>query len=214
MLRSRLMVAGLVVMGCGVAAAGAVASITPGWECIPTTAGNPVVSGGTGAVPSCSAGTTAVLAPTFVSSGVGGKPTVVFQALNVQVVSGTGATNGPVNGEGNLVVGYAENPSGHTETGSSNLILGYNNGWSSYGDLVAGSANVATGPFAAVFGVSDTAHGVGSLAAGGSNRATGPESSVLGGKGNSAGGSWSSVLGGTGHHPTHACQSVPATNTC
>ena len=30
---------------------------TPGWECVPTTAGQAVVSGGTGATPSCSSGT-------------------------------------------------------------------------------------------------------------------------------------------------------------
>jgi hypothetical protein len=54
---------------------GAALAATPGWECVPTTAGQAVVSGGTGAAPSCGAGTTVVLAPTFVSSGVGGKPT-------------------------------------------------------------------------------------------------------------------------------------------
>ncbi len=36
-----------------------------------------------------SVGTTAVLAPTYISSGVGGKPTVQFSALNVQIVNGT-----------------------------------------------------------------------------------------------------------------------------
>src|SRR5262245_4924018 len=66
---------------------------TPGWECIPTTAGQPVVSGGTGATPVCGSGKTAVLAPTYVPSGVGGKPTVQFAAVNVQIVSGSGATD-------------------------------------------------------------------------------------------------------------------------
>ena len=74
------------VLAIGAAAAQAV---TPGWECVPTTAGQAVVSGGTGGAPSCGAGTTAVLAPTFVSSGMGGKPTVQFSALNVQIVNGT-----------------------------------------------------------------------------------------------------------------------------
>src|SRR5690349_23345621 len=96
---------------------------TPGWECIPATAGQAVVSGGTGSAPACAAGSTAVLAPTFVSSGVGGKPTVQFSGVNVQVVSGTGSTSGPVNGEGNLVVGYAENTSERTRTGSNDLVV-------------------------------------------------------------------------------------------
>src|SRR2546427_4427760 len=82
--------------------------VRPGWECVPTAAGNPVTSGGIGATPSCSSGT-AVLAPTFVSSGVGGKPTVRFSGVNVQIVSGSGSTSGAVNGEGNLIIGYAEN---------------------------------------------------------------------------------------------------------
>src|SRR4051794_1071846 len=92
----------------GAFAACASAAVTPGWECVPTTAGQAVVSGGAGAAPSCGAGTTAVLAPTYVPSGVGGKPTVQFAAVNVQVVSGSGSTTGTLNGEGNLVVGYAE----------------------------------------------------------------------------------------------------------
>ena len=62
------------------------------WECIPTPAGQAGVSGGTGAAPSCGAGTTAVLAPTFVVSGVGGLPPDAFSGVNVQVVSGSGTT--------------------------------------------------------------------------------------------------------------------------
>ena len=69
-------VLGLLLFGGRVAQAGA--TVTPGWECVPVTAGQPVVSGGTGAAPSCAGGSTAVLAPTYVSSGVGGKPTVVL----------------------------------------------------------------------------------------------------------------------------------------
>ncbi len=76
------------VLGCGLLAAAASAAVTPGWECIPATAGQPVVSGGTGAAPSCGAGNTPVLAPTYVSSGVGGKPTVQFSAVNVRSSTG------------------------------------------------------------------------------------------------------------------------------
>ena len=35
----------------------------------------------------------------FTSSGVGAKPTIRFTGVNVQIVSGSGATNGKVNGE-------------------------------------------------------------------------------------------------------------------
>src|SRR5690242_7044653 len=84
------------VVWSGLVAGAASAALTPGWECIPVTAGQAVVSGGTGSAPACAAGATAVLAPTYVSSGVGGKPTVVFQAVNVQVVSGAGKTDAAV----------------------------------------------------------------------------------------------------------------------
>ena len=39
---------------------------------------------------------------TFKSAGVGGKPTIRFSGVNVQVVSGSGSTAGAVNGEGNV----------------------------------------------------------------------------------------------------------------
>ena len=91
MLRSSAVVAAAVACA-GVFADGAWA-VAPGWECVPTAAGQAVVSGGTGAAPSCGAGTTAVLAPTYIASGVvGGKPTVQFAAVNVQIVNGAGST--------------------------------------------------------------------------------------------------------------------------
>src|SRR5438270_9235514 len=114
----RLLVAGGVVGAVfAVFAAGALATVTPGWECVPTTAGQAVVSGGTAAAPSCGAGTTAVLAPTYVPTGAGGKPTVQFAAVNVQIVNGAGAT-ASLTGTGNLVLGYDENPSSRAQTGS------------------------------------------------------------------------------------------------
>jgi hypothetical protein len=118
-------VIGAVMVWLGLVAGEASAVVTPGWECIPATAGQAVVSGGTGATPSCVAGKTAVLAPTYVSSGVGGKPTVQFAAVNVQIVNGSGST-ASVNATGNLVLGYDENPGGRAQTGSHDLILGQN----------------------------------------------------------------------------------------
>jgi hypothetical protein len=54
------------------------------------------------------------------ASGVGGKPTVEFSGVNVQVVSGTGNET-TLNGEGNLVVGYNEEAG--KQTGSNNLVV-------------------------------------------------------------------------------------------
>ncbi len=186
------LVAGLL----GVGAASAFADVTPGWECVPTTAGQAVVSGGTAGAPNCGSGTTAVLAPTYVSAGVGGKPTVQFSAVNVQVVSGSGTTSGAVNGKGNLIVGYAENANNHKQTGSNDLVVGLDNGWSGYGDLVAGDNDQVTGPYASVLGLGNVASGSGALAAGHDNKASGSESSVTGGEYNLATDSWASIAGG------------------
>jgi hypothetical protein len=158
------------------------ASATPGWECVPTTAGQAVVSGGTGAAPSCGAGTTVVLAPTYVSSGVGGKPTVQFTGVNVQVVNGTG-TETVVNGTGNLIIGYDEKPG--AQTGSHNVLLGgITNSDTSYGGIVGGGHNnTASGPYASVLG-------------GAENAATGNSSVITGGHSNKSTANYSTIDGG------------------
>ena len=186
-------VAGFLLIGGREAQAGA--SVTPGWECVPVTAGQPVVSGGTGAAPSCPAGTTAVLAPTYVSSGVGGKPTVVLSSVNLQIISGSGSTAGAVNGEGNLVIGYAENAGNRPQNGSHNLIVGSQNGWTSFGGIIGGQSNQVNGKYATVVGASNVVSGAFGFAAGQHNKASGLNSSVLGGNGNNA---------------TANCQAIPA----
>src|SRR4051794_1537782 len=165
----------------GVVAGDAWGAVTPGWECVPTAAGQAVVSGGTGSAPSCGAGTTSVLAPTYVSSGVGGKPTVRFAAGNVQIVNGARAT-ATVNGTGNLVLGYDENPSAHPQTGSHDLILGRNDSFTGYSQLVAGFQNTATGNYSAVLGSSNSVARNYSTVTGGRNNTTnGIGASVSGG---------------------------------
>jgi hypothetical protein len=138
-----------VVFCCASSAALGAVPVTPGWECVPTTAGQPVVSGGTGASPSCGAGSTAVLAPTYVSSGVGGKPTVEFSTVNVQIVDGSGSTSA-VNGTGNLVLGYDE--LARTQTGSHDLVLGEDQQFTGYSELVAGYDSTVSGKYASVLG--------------------------------------------------------------
>jgi hypothetical protein len=172
----------------GLIASSAWGAVTPGWECIPTTAGQTVVSGGTGGAPSCGSGKTPVLAPTYVSSGVGGKPTVVFSAVNVQVVSGSGSTNGALNGKGNLIVGYAENSQGYAQSGSNDLVVGADNGWKSFGDIVGGWKNQVLGHFAVALGTRNIAQGdQSSVLAGAYNLASDPYASVISGCENLAG---------------------------
>lgn len=204
--------------------ASAAFAVTPGWECIPTTAGQAVVSGGTGPTPSCAGSATPVLAPTYVSSGVGGKPTVEFSTINVQVISGSGSTDGQVNGEGNLIVGYAENSHAFSRTGSNNLVVGTDNGWTSSGGIIGGDGNLGSGAGAVLFGEFNVASGGDAFIGGGcgnfagsagkpakqkcptkgaqailgghANRATAGQASVSGGQYNNATDLFASIAGG------------------
>ena len=72
--------------------------------------------------------------------------TLRVSGVNLQIVSGAGATDGPVNGLGNLIVGYNEDEAANScgpggcvnrpavRTGSHNLVVGADilgeNGWS------------------------------------------------------------------------------------
>jgi hypothetical protein len=110
---------------------------------------------------------------------------VVFTDVNVHVRSGSGATEGTVNGRGNLIVGYNEDSGSDVRTGSHNIIIGRFNSYSRYGGFIAGTDNTISGPYAVVSG-------------GSNNEASGSSSSVSGGKYNIASGDYSSVLGGGG----------------
>jgi hypothetical protein len=78
---------------------------------------------------------------------------IIIEGANLHVRSGSGATDGPVNGLGNLIVGYNE-PRGDDadRSGSHNLVVGSQHNYSSYGGLVAGFHNAVAGAFASVTG--------------------------------------------------------------
>ena len=116
--------------------------------------------------------------------------TLRFDAMNVQITSGSGATDGKVNGLGNLIIGYNESitpfmdedkPAGD-KSGSHNLIVGRGHNYSGYGGAAVGLDNVIAGNYG--------------LVAGTRNRALGNFSSVTGGQLNTASGWYSSVGGG------------------
>lgn len=110
--------------------------------------------------------------------------TIRFSGVNVQVVSGSGETEGEVNGLGNLIVGYNEERLlGNDRTGSHNLIVGKRHNYSSYGGIVVGNSNAISGDYA-------------SVTAGAGNEASGSYSGVSGGASNEASGSYSSVSAG------------------
>jgi len=158
--------------------------------------------------------------------GLNGQPTLTISGANLQVVNGTGDTDG-TNGLGNLILGYDESPG--TQTGSHNIMLGYDQTFTSYGGIIGGWNNSLTGPNSLVFGVGDRASGVASAVTGGfanaasgfgasvsggtsntatnyessvtggaANRASGFRASVSGGEYNTASGDYSSILGGNG----------------
>jgi hypothetical protein len=130
---------------------------------------------------------------------------VVFTDVNVHIRSGSGATNGTVNGRGNLIVGYNEDPgSDAVRGGSHNLVVGPDHSYPSYGGFVAGQSNTISGIYASVSGgMHNIASGEGASIQGGGgdhveygNFAIGIYSSVSGGRGNEAIGNYSSILGG------------------
>jgi hypothetical protein len=153
-------------------------------------------------------------------------PHLLFTRCNVHVRSGELATDGPVNGLGNLIVGYNEgrcsaidevgpspDPSflvpclsdrecgGGTcdfgeRTGSHNLVIGQQHEYSSYAGIVGGRANALAAPEAGV-------------TAGHTNRAEGRFSAVHGGVGNRSIGPASTVTGGR-LNATHGAHSIVA----
>src|SRR5689334_12855476 len=106
-------VGGVAVLGAGTSEAAAAVHL-----CVPSALGATVTSGGSGST--CPAGSAAVALPSsasdqqalisilphirFNATGVGGKPTITFTGVNLQVLNGAGKTNS-VNGTGNLVLG-------------------------------------------------------------------------------------------------------------
>jgi hypothetical protein len=193
-----------------VMASGAFAA-SPVFLCVGEMAGSPVTSGG--ATGSCKTNETPVALPSekaqqetllsilahakYEEKGVGGKPTVQFSGVNVQVVNGEGHTY-TANGEGNLVIGYNEQGGG---PGSHNLILGNVQGYTSYADVLVGSGDLATAPFSLVTGGENAAEGYYTAVTGGTNNtARGNYATVTGGWRNSAIGKWASVSGGESNY--------------
>jgi len=106
---------------------------------------------------------------------------VTFSGANVYIQSGSGSTSGAVNGVGNLIIGYDEGSD--DKSGSHNLVVGQQHGYSSYGGLVAGYDNNVSGAY-------------GSVAGGRGNSATSSYAAVLGGQNNTAESNYASVTGG------------------
>ena len=137
----------------------------------------------------------------YIASGSGGKPTIQFSGVNVQVVNGEGATQ-EINGVGNLVIGYDEHTPGDKQTGSHNLVVGEGQEFTSFGGIVGGIDNAITGREAFAVGARNTASGFYTSVLGYENLASREKASVAGGEHNIASGGAAAVDGGVGNHAT------------
>ena len=134
---------------------------------------------------------------TEVSIGSFDGATLQFSGINEQDVSGAGATDAPVNGRGNLIVGYNEGAT-QTRSGSHNVVVGPEHEYTSYGGLVVGADNQIVGEYASVTGGREgVASGTSASVAGGlRNEASGDYSTVSGGGDNLASDTGATVSGG------------------
>lgn len=155
--------------------------------------------------------------------GIGGHPAAVFQHVNVQVSSGSGRTDGAVNGLGNLIIGYNETSSSSIEfcsnhnytvesqctrggyqwgnnvrRGSHNLIVGSNNSYDDYGSIIAGVGNTSNANYSNILGgiANYTAAVYSSISGGRYNETYAYFSSIAGGYDNISNGKYSSISGG------------------
>ena len=123
---------------------------------------------------------------------------VVFEGANVFVTSGSGHTENAPNGLGNLVVGYGDWSANTATSGSHNLVLGTDNGFSSYGGLVGGFANDVSAPFAMVLtgSYNNATDDYAVVVSGKNSDAMAPRAVVVSGFSAESSGSYSAVLTG------------------
>ncbi len=149
-------------------------------------------------------------------------PVVLFKGVNLQVVNGSGTTDGSVNGLGNIIIGYDEEnrivkricsegnydsqsdceDSGYTwsnshKSGSHYLVIGKGNNYSQYAGMVVGLYNSSNRKYASVSG-------------GMNNNAAGEYSSVSGGRWNLASGYISAISGGQNNIASASLTSITA----
>jgi len=76
---------------------------------------------------------------------------ITISGANLYVNSGSGTTDGAVNGLGNVIIGYNElRGAGDDRSGSHNLIMGRKNNFASYGGFLLGHDGGTTTPFSTV----------------------------------------------------------------
>ena len=128
----------------------------------------------------CAEGNTLSALPTYEAEGIDKKPTAVFSGVNVQIVGVPGKEE-TLNGEGNLIIGA--NPEPGEQTGSNNLVLGFRQKYTGYGDLHGGVwqfRHIA----GCRFWESQCSHRESNILGGSENETTGNQSVIDGGQRN------------------------------
>lgn len=134
-----------------------------------------------------------------------GGDTIRITGANLQVVSGSGTTDGSVNGLGNIIIGYNESRTTSPldeRTGSHMLVLGAESNYTSFGGIVSGKTNHTSGPFSSILGGQMSKileDGVTSVIVGGhQNQMRADFSAILGGSNNRLGDTagFSTIIGG------------------
>jgi len=170
----------------------------------------------------------AALEALLASAGLVGD-TIVFSGVNVQIVDGSGSTDGGGveecrkdkdcaddgrctdfgrcvigDGVGNLIIGYNESDGDDLKIGSHNVIIGADHTYTGYGAIVAGEDNEVGEAAASVTGGRGNAAvaDYASVTGGVDNVAEGEKSIVAGGNSNTAFSEDSSILGGTFNRTT------------
>lgn len=130
-----------------------------------------------------------------------GGDTLIITGKNLQIVSGSGSSDGTRNGKGNLIIGYNETEGLTLDRGGShNLVMGRGHQYSEYGGIVQGLDNSCLGDYCVALGVTSTAYDYSSVL-GGVNNTAGSEGEdnyavVVGGYNNEAPAYAATVLGG------------------
>jgi hypothetical protein len=110
---------------------------------------------------------------------VNGRTTLTFSGENVRIVNGTGSKS-TLNGLGNLIVGYNDTP--RSQTGSHNIVLGFDQSFLSWGSIVGGAHNTSGSSLQGLLGSN--------------NKASDTYAAITGGYGNLAESRLSSISGG------------------
>ncbi|MCK6510517.1 hypothetical protein L6R29_11175 [Myxococcota bacterium] len=79
--------------------------------------------------------------------------TITLKNANLHIQSGSGSTDGTVNGFGNLILGYNEDGgTAKTRTGSHNLILGREHSYTEHSSILSGTKHTVNAPYASAIG--------------------------------------------------------------